>query len=511
MVNDRLGNSRLTSRSNWELEKKLLTDVEGLRKEKGATIKHREADRIVQKKSNLDAEQKAAAKRLLTQKSAIRILSGVAGSGKSTTLEAVKSGLERAGYKVLGGALAGKAAQELADKTGVNARTIASYLHHLDKSKKRQIADRVRHDVRMLVRTFAGKSTWRHQRVKLPRKSVIMIDEVGMLDSRTLSRLLHHARRAKATVILAGDSKQLPPILAGGPMDHLSQKIGESQLNTNRRQKDPEDRKAVDLLREGKVKEALKNYEKRGRLKIAEDQSATEDRLVGRWKRFEGHRKPQENLILTQNRDQARRINQACQQVRLRSAKLLPGLSVKHGDYRYYIGDHVAFRQPMRKFGIENGHTASVVGVDPLTRKLTVRLHHQPSSHSSFAEQSRLVKIPLLGLSKDAMSLGYASTTHRAQGMTCKRAFVLLTGNMMSTELVYTQLTRARERTELFVSKDQVEGELEQLVSEIEKSSAKNLAHDIADKKTLERRGNQVKREPAKQELQQEHELRPGE
>jgi ATP-dependent exoDNAse (exonuclease V) alpha subunit len=50
----------------------------------------------------------------------------------------------------------------------------------------------------------------------LDAKTVLVVDEAGMLGSRKLTRLLDHAQDAGAKVVLVGDDKQLAAIEAGG-------------------------------------------------------------------------------------------------------------------------------------------------------------------------------------------------------------------------------------------------------------------------------------------------------
>ena len=88
----------------------------------------------------------------------------------------VREALDQAGYRCLGTALAGAAAEELAAKTGIPCRTIASLLYEMEGGRK-------------------GAAT---QRPLLDSKTVILVDEIGMLDTRTMTRLLVQVQKANA-------------------------------------------------------------------------------------------------------------------------------------------------------------------------------------------------------------------------------------------------------------------------------------------------------------------------
>ena len=59
------------------------------------------------------------AKALLTSGHSLDLLIGVAGSGKTSTLSAVRAGFEAAGYSVIGAATSGQAAKALEEGAGV--------------------------------------------------------------------------------------------------------------------------------------------------------------------------------------------------------------------------------------------------------------------------------------------------------------------------------------------------------------------------------------------------------
>ena len=79
------------------------------------------------KKIDFSYEQRVAIN-VATRASALAVIQGRAGTGKSTMLAAVRESYEREGFKVQGIALAGVAAQNLQKESGIESKTIASWL-----------------------------------------------------------------------------------------------------------------------------------------------------------------------------------------------------------------------------------------------------------------------------------------------------------------------------------------------------------------------------------------------
>ena len=104
----------------------------------------------------------------------------------------------------------------------------------------------------------------------LDARTVLVVDEAGMLGSRKLARLLDHARQAGAKVVLVGDDRQLAAIEAGGGFRGLRLRLGASELIENRRQQETWEREAVQHLRIGDLDAALGAYRAHGRLVAAE-------------------------------------------------------------------------------------------------------------------------------------------------------------------------------------------------------------------------------------------------
>lgn len=482
------GEQRFTTLQMWELEKTLLSQIKYLQQRPGAQVRPYIVEKVIKDRTTIQSEQADAVRHLLTQKQSVRILSGVAGAGKSYTLDTVRDGLERAGFIPIGGALAGAAKEELVRQTGINSRTVASYLYHLDKSTWQAVKDRVRHDANQLLRAIQGKNTYLPNKITLTKKHVLILDEAGMLDTRTLQRLVHHVRKAGATLILAGDHKQLPPIAAGGPYKHLIAKLGHAQLQNNQRQRDLNDQQAVQDIREGRAEDALKNYAQRGRVTIGNDKQDTVSRLIATWAANGGVANPKDHVIFTQTRADAQLVNRMCQAERQRFGLNRDTSCVCIGDDKIYVGDRVMFQKAYRLAGIENGYRATVIAVNPISKKISVRLDQEPTGQNRARGLTSTVVVPIRDLGPDGIALGFAATTHKLQGQSVSHSYMLLGGNMTDQEMAYVQATRGRESTRLFVDALHAGPELEDLARSIKKSKAKDLAHDIVERHSLELR-----------------------
>ncbi len=83
----------------------------------------------------LSERQAEVATALLTSGHAMDLVLGVAGSGKTSTLSAVRAGFEAAGYTVLGTATSGQAAKALGEGAGVSSSTVASLTWRLERRR----------------------------------------------------------------------------------------------------------------------------------------------------------------------------------------------------------------------------------------------------------------------------------------------------------------------------------------------------------------------------------------
>jgi len=149
-------------------------------------------------------------------------------------------------------------------------------------------------------------------------RTVLVVDEAGMVGSRKLTPLLEHANQAQAKVVLVGDDRQLAPIDAGGGFRALRLRLGASELTENRRQQQAWEREALELVRSGLAEEAVAAYQAHDRVVAADSKPAATLALLQDWwvayERAEGD-PGEEVVVLAARRAEVDRLNTACQEL----------------------------------------------------------------------------------------------------------------------------------------------------------------------------------------------------
>jgi hypothetical protein len=285
---------------------------------------------------------------------------------------------------------------------------------------------------------------------RLDARTVLVVDEAGMVGSRKLGRLLEHAEEAQAKVVLVGDDRQLAAIDAGGGFRALRFRLGASELTENRRQHQAWEREALDLVRSGLVEEAVAAYQAHDRVVAADSKPAATLALLQDWWaawQQADHDPTQEVVVLAARRAEVDRLNTACQEL-LAARGRLGGERLWVEDRQLAVGDRVVCgHNALAELGVANGSRGTVTALNRQSRTLTLRLD---------GPDDRTVTLPrsyLDGRGRNErnrrVDLAYATTGHRAQGLTRGRALVRLTGSE-DVNWLYVQLSRARYDTRLY-------------------------------------------------------------
>jgi conjugative relaxase-like TrwC/TraI family protein len=359
----------------------------------------------------------------------VRVVVGRPGTGKTFTLGVARHAWQLGGYRVLAAAPTGIATVSLEAEGFEEVATVDRLLGELDA-----------------YASTAGRG----DRPLLDARTVLVVDEAGMVGSRKLTRLLEYAQRAQAKVVLVGDDRQLAAIDAGGGFRALRLRLGASELTENRRQLHAWQREAIELVRQGEVDQAVELYRVHDQVVAAESKQELALALLRDWWAAwkEAERDPtQDVVVLAARRDEVDRLNTYCQQVLARHGRLgTDRLRVE--DREVAVGDRVVCgHNALDRLGIANGSRGLVTALDARARTLTIRLD---------GPDGREVTLPRWYLDgrtsaerNRRVDLAYATTGHRAQGLTKWRALVRVTG-AEDVNWFNVQLSRARQDTRLY-------------------------------------------------------------
>jgi conjugative relaxase-like TrwC/TraI family protein len=365
----------------------------------------------------------------------VRVVVGRPGTGKTYTLGVARHGWQLGGYRVLAAAPTGIATVSLEAEGFEEVATVDRLLAELDTHAST---------------AGVGERGYRGDRPLLDARTVLVVDEAGMVGSRKLTRLLEHAQHAQAKVVLVGDDRQLAAIDAGGGFRALRLRLGASELTENRRQLHAWQREAIELVRQGEVDQAVELYRAHERVVAAESKQELALALLSDWWDAwrEAERDPaQDVVVLAARRDEVDRLNTYCQQV-LAKHERLGAERLRIEDREVAVGDRVVCgHNALRQLGIANGSCGVVTAIDAKARTLTIRLD---------GPAGREVTLPRWYLDgrtpqerNRRVDLAYATTGHRAQGLTKWRALVRVTGGE-DVNWFTVQLSRAREDTRLY-------------------------------------------------------------
>ena len=256
----------------------------------------------------------------------IAVIEGAAGSGKTTTLRPITDLHREHGYEIVPTAVAWRTAVALGDDCDARAFCV-------DKLLK-----------------LAAK-----EQVQIGRKTLIVVDEAGMLSTRQAHHILQLSERHGAKVVFAGDTRQQQPVEAGPGLRLIRDVAGSIRVDRIRRQKadledvlvhvhketpeqarfqaaltPPRERDAIladyeamerkpvftpwqvavsEALRDGEAEKAIEAWHLRGRLHLCYDEEKTLTRLVDDWERHVREEPDTSTVVLARTRAETRALS----------------------------------------------------------------------------------------------------------------------------------------------------------------------------------------------------------
>ena len=338
---------------------------------------------------------------------------GKAGTGKTFALDAAREAWEASGIRVTGVALAARAALELRDAAGIESTTLARLLGQLDDPTKTRTSP-------------------------LQPGQVLVVDEAGMIGTRQLARLLHHADQQDVKVVLVGDPRQLPEIDAGGLFTALTRQLPAIELSENRRQTHRWEQATLDQLRHGNAEAAVHDYAERGRLVTSDTAEDIRGRLVADWWTTFDPDRPDAAVMVALRRVDVDDLNARARTHMHAAGRLAgPALTLDDGTV-FQAGDRVVCLRNDHRAGLVNGLRATVSAV------------HADATLTLVDDHGTDHDVPTRYLDAGHLTHGYAITGHKAQGLTVDHTFVL-GSDALYREWGYVAMSRGRQTNQLYV------------------------------------------------------------
>ncbi len=413
----------------------------------------------------LSGEQAAVVLRLVTSDRMLDAVLGPPGTGKTTLMRTARTAWEAEGLAVAGAATAAVAAQNLALESGIASLTVAQWVH----------------------RIRAGEG--------LAGVDVLVLDEANLTDDRDRAALYQAAAAAGTKLVEVGDPRQLRGVGCGSLFARVHQLVGGMELTENRRQASEDERSAIAAWRDGRYAQALSSWAGRGRLVATETGEQAVTAMVACWMvqragAPDAHAEMRGVVMLAAANDTVERLNDVAQAVRAAVGELGPEhvYEVKAGrSVRLRAGDHVLVRlndraQRMHEGpDVLNGYRGIVEHIDTASgshadsggesdgdsgASSAVRVAWQQQGPDGLATHRATLSAQFVGAG--GLSLGYAMTGHKAEGLTVAADWALADGTRQGgTVLVHAAgmdepglhvaTSRHRDKVILFAGRDQLE------------------------------------------------------
>ncbi len=374
----------------------------------------------------MDAGQRALASSFALSEKLLLAGLGPAGAGKTTAMKIVASAVDAAGGRLIPLAPSSRAAKVLGDDLGRRAHTLHSWLHHRGRAQTGRTVD---NDFR------------------LRSGDVVLVDEAGMAGTLLLDEVLADAAAAGAVVRLLGDPHQLAAVEAGGALRLIARAGGAIELDRLHRFRTAGEADASLTLRDSDdPRTAFAWYRAKDRI-VAGHHETMRDAVFTAWAHDLG--KGLTSLMTAADTATVTALNRRAQAWHIEQGTVDTSRTVTlRGGQRAHVGDVIVTRLNRRRMTVrggrdfvKNGDTWTIAKILPGGDAIVRHTHHRGR-----------IRLPADYVAAQC-ELGYASTIHRAQGMTVDTSHALASARS-GREGVYVQLTRGARTNRLYVALD---------------------------------------------------------
>ncbi|KAA3448244.1 Ti-type conjugative transfer relaxase TraA [Mesorhizobium sp. SARCC-RB16n] len=399
--------AKYTTRTLIRLEAEMANRATWLSRQSSHGVRKAVLQATFARHARLSQEQRTAIEHVAGS-ARIAAVVGRAGAGKTTMMKAAREAWELAGYRVVGGALAGKAAEGLEKEARIQSRTLASW-----------------------------ELRWRQGRDALDGKTVFVMDEAGMVASKQMAGFVEAVVKSGAKLVLVGDPDQLQPIEAGAAFRAITERIGYAELETIYRQREEWMRQASLDLARGNVGAALAAYRTQNRVHGSTLKADAIERLIADWNR--DYDPAKSTLMLAHLRRDVRLLNDMARAKLVERGVVGEGHAFRTADglRQFDAGDQIVFLKNDTALGVKNGMLGKVVEAAPNRVVISV----------GEGEHRRRVTVEQRAYNN--LDHGYATTIHKSQGATVDRVKVLASLSL-DRHLTYVAMTRHREDLQVY-------------------------------------------------------------
>jgi conjugative relaxase-like TrwC/TraI family protein len=422
----------------------------------------------------LAADQVDAVVAIATSGRLLDVLVGPAGTGKTTTLHALRVVWETGHGRgsVIGLAPSANAAHELATAVGIGCETISKWLTEttgpsakqraalLDELTQRRTRAAAVGDAAVIRRLDNARATLLRTQAmwQLRPGQLLIVDEASLAGTLDLDRLREQAARAGTKLLLVGDHAQQSAVDAGGAFGLLARTGTPAELRSLWRFRHRWEAHATRRLRSGDP-DVLDIYDTHSRLHGGPAEAITEQAYTA-WG-ADDHAGRSAILVAADNHT-VTALNQRVHTDRVAVGQVTgptiplggPGCDGERGHVG--VGDRILTRHNDRSLTVpgrgyvRNGALWTVTAIHD-DGSLTVTSNYPPRHGSPVAA----VRLPARYVAEH-VDLGYATTAHRAQGITVDRCHVLAAPGM-PREAFYVAMTRGRSANFAYVATDPID------------------------------------------------------
>ena len=397
-------------------------------------------------KGSLTQEQRDALQ-AITGPGGIAVLVGPAGTGKGVVISTAARAWQLENVEVIGTSVAGATAQRLqADAT-------------LDRSYS---ADELNHGIQQ-------------GRIRIGPNTVIVFDEAAMADHERIAPLVKLTAERGAKPLLVGDAAQLSGIGPSGLFAALEGKVPTAELHEVHRANHEWERQAWQQIRAGEPGPALAQYQAHDRLHIHNTRAEAAEAMVENWDETRKTPANGQAVMITDASNMERdQMNAMAQERRVQAGELgVDTVELPGKPYGLRAGDEIIFTAKYPVPGeqrVKNGITGTVIDASRREDKVTIKTNeHEP----------REVEVDTSKFSE--LSLSYAVHVNKGQGITAETSGVLIGGWQTDKEHAYVTVSRAREQTQIYVSREDLgeqgfdTGAMERLAEKMKRSRAQQV------------------------------------